>query len=242
MERSHQTIGNMVQAQLAKRDDRDWVDVLPGIMLLFIEMEQDNHGYSASKIMWGQGMTLPADLIYTPENLGKGDRNKYTKDLEKELREVRKRLTPFNQAASQPLANPFQEGDLILIYQQRMEKMHKLSPRWRGPYKVVIIPNSFQVVYEDQGREKITHVSNCKKFHKRLVGVGDEAPPPGDSIPKQKKWVNLMNCQNVPSSRRKMTLWHFKVRVWGMIHAFDGPDRFLLWLQKEEDTSADICM
>ena len=58
-----------------------------------------------------------------------------------------------------------------------MEKIHKLSPRWRGPYKVVKIPNSFQVVYEDQRREKITHISNCKKFHEKLVRVGEEAPP-----------------------------------------------------------------
>ena len=96
--------------------------MLPGIMLLFNEMEQNNHGYSASQVMWKWGMNLPADLIYTPENSGKGDKNKYVKDLEKELREVRKRVTSFNQAASRPLANPFQEGDLILIYQQRMEK------------------------------------------------------------------------------------------------------------------------
>ena len=84
--------------------------------------------------------------------------------------------------------------------------MHKLSPHWRGPHKVVKIPDSFQVVYDDQGREKIPHVdlSNCKKFHKRLVGG-------------EMKWVNQMNCQNAPSSRRKMTLCRFEVCVGGML-------------------------
>ena len=78
-------------------------------------------------------MNLPTDLIYTPENSGEGDRRKYVKDLGRELREVRKRVAPFDQAASRPLANPFQEGDLILIYQQQMKKKtktHKLSPHW----------------------------------------------------------------------------------------------------------------
>ena len=130
VERSHRTIDNMIRAQLANRDDRHWVDVLPGIMLLFNEMEQGNHGYSASQIMWRQGMNLPTDLIYTPENLEEGDRSKYVKDLGRELRGVRKRVAPFNQAASLPLANPFQEEYLILIYQQQMEKTHKLSPCW----------------------------------------------------------------------------------------------------------------
>ena len=187
-------------------------------------------------------MNLPTDLMYTPENSGKGGRSKYVKNIEKELCEVRKQVAPFNQAASQLLANPFRGGDLILIYQQQMEKTHKLSPRWRGQFKIIKTPNSFQVVYDDQEKEKITHVSNCKKFQERLVGVGDEAPPPGDAIPKQKKPVNQMNSQNVPSSGNKMTLCHFEVRVRGMTHAFDGPSRFLLWLQGEEDTSANICV
>ena len=95
VERSHRTIGNMIRAQLANRDDRDWVDVLPGIMLFFNEMEQGNHGCSASQIMWGQGMNLPTDLIYTPREFGEG-RSKYVKDLGEELREVRKRVAPFN--------------------------------------------------------------------------------------------------------------------------------------------------
>ena len=38
-----------------------------------------------------------------------------------------------------------------------------------------------------------------------------------------------------------MTLCHFEVCVGGMTHAFDDPDRFLLWLQGEDYTSADIC-
>ena len=67
-------------------------------------------------------MNLPTDLIYTPENSGEGDRSKYVKELGKELRQVRKTVAPFNQAASQPLANHFHKGDLILVHQQRMEK------------------------------------------------------------------------------------------------------------------------
>ena len=51
VEWSHRTIGNMIRAQLAHRDDRDWVDVLPGVMLMFNKMDQENHGYSASQIM-----------------------------------------------------------------------------------------------------------------------------------------------------------------------------------------------
>ena len=123
VEWSLRTTGNMIQAQLAHRDDRGGVVVLPGVMLMFNEMDQGNHGYSASKIMWGQEMSLPADLLYTQGDSGRGDRSKYVKNPGKELREVTRRVTPFNQVTCQPVANPFQEGDLILIYQQQMEKL-----------------------------------------------------------------------------------------------------------------------
>ena len=45
-----------------------------------------------------------------------------------------------------------------------MERDHKLSPKWRGPFPIVKIENPFQVCYDDRGREKIAHVWYCKKF------------------------------------------------------------------------------
>ena len=52
-------------------------------------------------------MNLPADLLYTKGNLGKGDRSIYVKNLGKELRKVRRRVAPFNRATRPPSANPF---------------------------------------------------------------------------------------------------------------------------------------
>ena len=122
IKRSHRTVGNMVRAQLAHRDDRKCVDVLPGIMLMYNEMEQENRRYTASQIMWGKNMNLPTDLIHTTGNVGKSNPNGYAKNLGKELRGIRRRVAPFNRAAKQPPTNPLKGGDLILIYQQQMEK------------------------------------------------------------------------------------------------------------------------
>ena len=96
IERSHRTVGNMVRAQLAHRDDREWVDVLQGIMLMHNEMEQDNHRYTTSQIMWGKIMNLPIDLIHTQGNVGESNPSGYAKNLGKELREIKKRVAPFN--------------------------------------------------------------------------------------------------------------------------------------------------
>ena len=148
-------------------------------------------------------------------------------------------MVPFNRAAKLPLALPFKEGDLILIYQWQMEKTHKLSPRWRGPFSIIKIPNSFQVIYLDERREKITHISHCKRFQEKIVKEGKEAPPPGDAIPKQKKSINWMKGRNAPSCGPRMTLCHFEVCFGDVTHSFNDPDRFLLWLQDRGDASND---
>ena len=71
VERSHRTVNNMIRAHLVNRDDRDWVDVLPGVILAYNEMEQGQHGYSALQVMWGQGMNLPTDLLHGTSSVGR---------------------------------------------------------------------------------------------------------------------------------------------------------------------------
>ena len=106
IERSHRTVGNMVRAQLGHCNDRDWANVLPGIMLMYNKMEQENHGYMASQIMWGKNMNLPTDLIHTPSNIGRSNPSGYAKDVGRELKEIRKQVAPCNRAAKRPMANP----------------------------------------------------------------------------------------------------------------------------------------
>ena len=146
-------------------------------------------------------------------------------------------MAPFNHATKRSLANPFKEGDLILIYQKQTEKTHKLSPRWRGPFSIIKILNSFQVTYLDEGRKNITHISHCKKFQEKIVPAKKEAPPAADAIPKRKKIINQMKGHNAPSCFLRMTLCSFEVRLGGETHSFDDPGRFLLWLQDRGDVS-----
>ena len=133
-------------------------------MLAYNEMEQGQHGYSASEVMWGQGMNLPTDLTHGAMSEKEEDQHQFVKNIGKELKEIREKVQPFNQNKKKVAINPFKEGDLILIHQQPRGRTHKLSPRWRGPFKVNKIPNPFQVQYEDEGRETIMHVRSCKKF------------------------------------------------------------------------------
>ena len=46
-----------------------------------------------------------------------------------------------------------------------MERDHKLSPKWRGPFPLLGFENPFQVHYKDRGKEKIAHVRHPKRFN-----------------------------------------------------------------------------
>ena len=138
------------------------------------------------------------------------------------------------------MANPFKEGDLNLIYQQQMEKTHKLSPRWQGPFSIVKISNnSFQVIYIDEGSEKVTHIRHCKKFQEKIVTSKKEAPPTTDLIDEQKRRIIQMKGHKPPSCCPRMTLCRFEVRYGGETYSFDDPGRFLLWLQDRGDVSKE---
>ena len=146
----------MIRAHLVNSDDRDWVDVLPGVMLTYNEMEQGQHGYSASEVMWGQGMNLPTDLLHGRSSVGECDKHRFVQNLGRESREIWEKVGPFNRNKEKVVKNPFKEGDLVLVHQQPMERTHKLSPRWRCPYEVTKVPNPFQVQYQD-GEKQNNH-------------------------------------------------------------------------------------
>ena len=92
VERSHRTVSNMIRVHLINRNDRGWVDVLPGIMLVYNKVEQGQHGYSASQVMWGQGMNLPTYLTHRTESTKKPDQHQFVKNIGRELREIRDKV------------------------------------------------------------------------------------------------------------------------------------------------------
>ena len=120
-----------------------------------------------------------------------------------------------------------------------MEKTHKLSPHWRGPFLIVKIPNSFQVIYLNEGREKVTHIRHCKKFQEKIVPAKNEAPPTVDVTHKQKRRIRQMKGHKLPRCCPRMTPCRFEVRFEGETYSFDDPGHFLPWLQDRGDVSKE---
>ena len=59
-------------------------------------------------------------------------------------------------------ANPYQEGSLIFVMTTPPECANKLTPQWKGPFRVKRVPNPYQVVYEDGSAWRTIHVNHAK--------------------------------------------------------------------------------
>ena len=80
------------------------------------------------------------------------------------------------------VANPYQVGSLIFALTTPPERASKLSPRWKGPFRVCRIPNDYQVVYEDEEVQRTIHVNHAKPA--KFTGPDLPEPVPTPETPR----------------------------------------------------------
>ena len=116
-------------------------------MLALNMMTHEPHGFSASMIATGREPTLPLDIQHdahaSPSIDSPAD---YVEVLRQLLTMTRQQMTTPPPPSS---ANLYQEGSLIFVMTTPPEHANKLTPRWKGPFRVKRVPNPYQVVYED---------------------------------------------------------------------------------------------
>ena len=129
-------------------------------MLTLNAMPHEPHGFSASMITTGRGPTLPPDLTSdaSPSPAAE-DTSAYIETIQQRLQLTHQQMaTP----PTTPTTNPYQIGSLIFALTTPPKRTSKLAPRWKGPYRVCLIPNEYQVIYEDGGLERTIHVNHTK--------------------------------------------------------------------------------
>ena len=174
--RSHRTLNNMLHARLLEGSStKAWVDKILGIMLTLNAMPHEPHGFSASMIATGREPTLPPDLA-TDANPSPS-----SEDAPYYVEKIRQGLQLTHQQMTLPPTdappNPHQEGNLVYVLTPHPEKTSKLTPCWRGPYRVCRIPNDYQVVYEDNGVERTVHINHVKPAKFTAPDLPEVVPP-----------------------------------------------------------------
>ena len=178
-ERSHRTLNNMLRARLLEgTSSKAWVEKVPGIMLALNVMSHEPHGFSASMVATGREPTLPPDVQHDAHaSPSVDDPADYVEILNQRLK-----LTHQQMATLPPpsIANPYQEGSLIFAMTTPPERTNKLTPRWKGPFRVKRVPNHYQVVYEGGSAWRTIHINHTKpaKFAAPDLPVPTPAPEP----------------------------------------------------------------
>ena len=125
--------------------------------------------------------TLPHDLQHNAcAYPSVGDPTAYAEVLEQRLK-----LTHKQVAAPPPpaTANPYQEGSLILAKTTPPERSSKLTPRWKGPFRVKRVPNPFQMVYEDGPAWRTIHINHTKPAKLAVPDLRIHTPAPESPRP-----------------------------------------------------------
>ena len=180
-ERSHRTMNNMLRAHLLEGTSfRAWVEKVPGLMLTLNVMVHEPHGFSESMVATGREPTLPPDLQSDAcASPSLHDPTDYVEVLRQRLSLTHQQMTAPPPPAP---AHPHQEGSLIFVMTTPPERTNKLTPRWKGPFRVRRVPNPYQVVYEDGLIWRTVHVNHTKPA--KLAAPDLPSPTPAPESPR----------------------------------------------------------
>ena len=167
IERSHRTLSNMLRTMLLEKKGRDWSSLLPSVMLYMNSMIQEKTGVSACEILFGNNPNLHSDISYTPVTFLSNDREGYVKQLKRDLKDIRQKLSRVLGQNLDQSDNPFAVGDKVIIAILPHENANKLMAKWKGPFTVTKNTNRFQIEYLDGSVTRLTHISYAKKYNER---------------------------------------------------------------------------
>ena len=124
----------------------------------------------------GREPTLPSDVQQDAHaSPAIDDPSEYVEAITQRLQ-----LTHQQMASPPPpsVANLYQEGSLIFAMITPPERTFKLSPRWKGPFRVCRVPNDYQVDYEDGEVRRTMHVSHAKPAKFTAPDLPEPMPAP----------------------------------------------------------------
>ena len=210
IERSHRTLSNMLRTMLLEKEGRDWSSLLPSVMLYMNSMIQEKTGVSACEILFGNNPNLPSDISYTPVTSLSDDKEGYVKQLKRDLKDIRQKLSRVLGQDLDQSDNPFAVGDKVIIAILPHENANKLMAKWKGPFTVTKIPNRFQIEYLDGSVTRLTHISYAKKYHERCHYTEQVGVPRQTRVSRRKPRVRMARIRLVAGSghRRLRMVFH----------------------------------
>ena len=160
-------------------------------MLYMNSMIQEKTGVSACEILFGRNPNLPSDISFTPVTSLSNDREGYVKQLKRDHKDIRQKLSRVLGQNMDQSVNPLSVGDKVIIAILPHENANKLMAKWKGPFTVTKVPNRFQIEYLDDKVTRLTHISYAKKYNERCHYTEQVGMPRPKRVSQRKPWVRM---------------------------------------------------
>ena len=190
-------------------------------MLYTNSMIQEKTGVSACEILLGRNPNLPSDISFTPVTSLPNDRKGYVKQLKRDLKDIRQKLSRVLGQNMDQNANPFTVGEKVIIALLPHENASKLMAKWKGPFIVTKVPNRFQIEYLDGNITRLTHICYAKKYNERCHHTEQVGIPRPKRVSKRQPWERMARIRLIAGTGcRKARMAANSVKViqdnWGV--------------------------
>lgn len=171
LERSHRTLAEYLRHYVDK-DLNNWDQLLPYALFVYNSTEHSSTNYQPYALLYGKELDIPVKLKCNPEPRYNYD--DYVFDLKQKMQEshkiarerlINKKIKSKKQYDKKEFSEDLDVKDLILLKDKTQK--NKLSPLWKGPFEILEVLDTENVVIQ-RGRRKVTvHKNDVKRYYEK---------------------------------------------------------------------------
>jgi len=169
LERSHRTLAEYLRHYVDK-DLSNWDKLLPYALFVYNSTEHTSTNFQPYALLYGKELDIPVKLKCNPEPRYNYD--DYIFDLKQKLQEshkiarerlIKRKIKSKEQYDKNQHSEDIHVKDLILLKDNTQK--NKLSPLWKGPYEVLEVLDTENVVIQRGRRQVTVHKNDVKKYY-----------------------------------------------------------------------------
>ena len=197
-ERTNKRLNQSLRLILADKDPKTWDKYIDYVCSALNSIKNRNTGYTANFLKFGHELNTPVSLLLTNGDISdvvaNVDQNPYNKvayEMHRKYKEiianVSKHLKATYERDDMPhnkrLDKPFKSGDYCFVMVRC--PVHKFSPRWHGPVKILKVISDCVYVIQLQNREKVVNISKLKRYSVNKFSPNQLSPNATSFTPSQ---------------------------------------------------------
>jgi len=169
LERSHRTLAEYLRHYVDK-DLKNWDKLLPYALFVYNTTEHTATNYQPYALVYGREIDIPVKLKCNPEPRYNYDDYiydlKYKMQLSHQVareRLINRKIKSKKQYDKKEHSESYNVKDLILLKDNTQK--NKLSPLWKGPYEVLDVLDTENIIISRNRKQVTVHKNDVKRYY-----------------------------------------------------------------------------